>query len=330
MGDVALTVPVIKQVLAEYKDTTIVFLTKKTFIPIFGNTERLEFVTPDLKNYKGFVGLLKLFREIKKQQNISKVIDLHDVLRTKLLRFFFMFSFVKTYKINKGRKQKRKATRKHNKELKLLKHSSIRYFDVFKQAGLKVTPDLNYINNKELYSQNINENIKFKTKNIGLAPFAFHKQKTYPVEMMEVVVKELNNRDFGIYIFGGGNLEKEIAEGFEQKFENVVSLVGKYDLNTELQIIKSLNIMLTMDSANMHLATLTGTKTISIWGATHPYLGFYPYGNLHEKIFIQISEKELTCRPCSVFGKKECYRGDLACMNNIEPEQIIKTIIQNI
>ena len=100
-------------------------------------------------------------------------------------------------------------------------------------------------------------------------------------------------------------------------------MAGKLSLKEELLKIAGLEIMISMDSANMHLASLVGTRCISVWGATHPYAGFLGYGQ-HEDDVIQV--KDLTCRPCSVFGDKKCYRGDWACLHEINIQQIMDKI----
>ena len=78
--------------------------------------------------------------------------------------------------------------------------------------------------------------------------------------------------------------------------------------------------MLAMDSANMHLASIVDTPVVSVWGATHPIAGFYGWHQLPENA---IQVENLACRPCSVFGNKECYRGDYACFAGITPQMII-------
>ena len=83
-----------------------------------------------------------------------------------------------------------------------------------------------------------------------------------------------------------------------------------------------LNAMLSMDSANMHMASLVATPVVSVWGATHPYAGFMGWGQKPENI-VQV---ELDCRPCSIYGQKPCLRGDYACMNMIKPEIIVEKI----
>ena len=81
--------------------------------------------------------------------------------------------------------------------------------------------------------------------------------------------------------------------------------------------------MVSMDSANMHLASLVDIPVVSIWGATHPYCGFKGWRQNDENI-IQLP---LTCRPCSVFGDRPCHRGDYLCLNGIKPAIVTDKIL---
>ena len=87
-----------------------------------------------------------------------------------------------------------------------------------------------------------------------------------------------------------------------------------------------IDVMVSMDSANMHLASLVGTTVVSVWGATHPYAGFMGW-NQKEENAVQVT---LPCRPCSIFGNKPCRRGDYACLRQIEPSDIIQKIENNL
>ena len=111
-------------------------------------------------------------------------------------------------------------------------------------------------------------------------------------------------------------------EKWEQTYPHVISVAGKFKMSQELALMSHLDVMLAMDSGNMHLASLTGVPVVSIWGATHPYAGFMGWGQ-SEANAIQLS---LPCRPCSIFGNKPCLRGDYACLNQITPRQIIQKV----
>ena len=84
-----------------------------------------------------------------------------------------------------------------------------------------------------------------------------------------------------------------------------------------------MDTLISMDSANMHLASLFGVPVISVWGATHPFAGFYGWAQPADNA-VQI---DLYCRPCSVFGNKPCYRGDHACMQQLPEEKIMEKVM---
>ena len=83
-----------------------------------------------------------------------------------------------------------------------------------------------------------------------------------------------------------------------------------------------LDVMVSMDSANLHLASLVNTSVVSIWGSTHPFAGFMGWNQSHDSVV----EVDLPCRPCSIYGNKPCLRGDWACMQNISPEVVVEHI----
>ncbi len=124
-----------------------------------------------------------------------------------------------------------------------------------------------------------------------------------------------------LFLFGGSN-DRMHFEAWEKEFTNVVNMAGRLSFKEELTLISNLHLMVSMDSANMHLASLYAVPVVSVWGATHPFAGFYGFGQNPANAV----QEELYCRPCSVFGNKPCYRGDWACMQIISPQQIINKI----
>lgn len=305
-GDVAMVVPVIKEFLAQHPDTEIVFVSRKNFVDLFDGIERLTFRGINLEEYKGILGIRRLALELEEEFSPDFVVDLHDVLRSKTLTFFLK----NTVSLNKGRTEKKQLTRKRNKIKKPLKPTPERYAEVFRKLGFSL----------EL-SHQLPENTSQKS-GIGFAPFAQHEGKMLPLETSLELVKQLSKNN-EVYLFGGGKKEVEVLSKWEEELKQVTSLAGKLSLKEELQKIANLEVMISMDSANMHLASLVGTRVISIWGATHYFAGFLGYGQ-SEKDIVEI--KDLPCRPCSVFGDKPCYRGDYACLHGIKVEDVLKKI----
>jgi ADP-heptose:LPS heptosyltransferase len=331
MGDVALTSPVIESVLEAHPDVKITFLSRGFFEPLFNKKPNFKFKSADLKgNHKGLLGLRKLYKELKLEE-FDAVLDLHDVLRTKVLGSFFKLSGTPVFTIDKGRKQKQQLI-DGKIRFQELKHTQERYLDVFARADFKTSlkPDAflrtetNQVVREVVSSFNLKENQKL----IGIAPFAAHESKELGLAKIKDLIKELTvKQSYFVVLFGGGKVEKEKLEQLATEFEHCESIVGKLQFNEELILIKQLDTMVAMDSGNMHLASLVGTKVVSIWGPTHPFLGFSPYNN--KDYMVQVSIEELPCRPCTVYGKlktesnKKCAR---KAMKGISIEMIMNKI----
>jgi ADP-heptose:LPS heptosyltransferase len=102
----------------------------------------------------------------------------------------------------------------------------------------------------------------------------------------------------------------------------VTVLAGKQSFAEELEIIKNLDLMVSMDSFNMHIASVLGVPVVSIWGATHPDFGFYPQQQPRSNALCA----NLPCQPCSAFGQKACRYGDYRCLTAITPEMVFQKI----
>lgn len=325
LGDIAMTIPVIESCAQAYPGTFFYVLSVQKVSGLFSIlSPNIRFIAADLHGkHHGIAGLWNLYRELR-TYSFDYIVDLHSVVRSHFLRLLFRLSTVKTVKINKGRHDKKKLTRLNNKILKPLISGHERYRQVFLKAGFHfdMIDELRTLTEANLPKH---ETLKSKITRIGIAPFAQHQGKRYPLTKMEAIVSALSKHDnTEILLFGGGKYESHICEEWCNKYPNLKNYAGKLSLNEELSIIKQLDIMLSMDSANMHLASLVGTRVISVWGATHPYAGFLGWKQQYDDVI----QQDLNCRPCSVYGNKPCYRKDFACMEAIEPKQIIDKIKQ--
>ncbi len=332
MGDVAMTVPIVASLARQYPSLKITVVSRP-FAKAFyeGLDKNIEFVGVDLKKeYVGISGLNKLYRKLK-AKSITQVADFHDVLRTKYLRLRFSLKGVQTAHINKHKAGKRDLCKKEHKVFIQQPSSFQNYLDVLKTLGYDIEPQHKsifapYGNIKPHYIYNKIEEKQENDRWIGIAPFAAHSGKMYPKEKMEEVIHNLStlHTTWKIFLFGGGKQELDVFYEWEKRFTQCVCVASKLKgLQEELSLMSKLDVMLSMDSANMHLASLVGTRVVSVWGATHPYCGFMGWAQKQADI---VQNNNLTCRPCSVFGNKPCYRGDFACMNTITPNEIIKKL----
>lgn len=323
MGDVAMTVPLIQQCLQQHPQLRITVVSNAFLQPLFEPMERCFFHPADLKGrHKGIGGMYRLYRELKQQQQFDAVVDLHDVLRSKMLRKYFVWKGVPIAVMNKGRAEKKALTRKENKNLQPLTSMHERYAQVFRESGFSIELHPH----QQVYPQAIiHPELQLGIPSgawIGVAPFAQYREKMYPLEAMKTVVKAIARPDRPVLLFGGKGQEASTLQEWANEIPNVFNLAGRLSFSDELNVISRLTCMISMDSANMHLASLFNIPVFSIWGATHPFAGFNGW-NQSPSHWIQ---SDLSCRPCSVFGNKPCFRGDWACMQTLAPLTIIKKI----
>jgi len=321
MGDVAMTVPVVKALLTQNPELQITYVSRPQFADFFANIPRLNFFTADLdNNYKSFTGIAKLYRQLKKHGKYDAVADLHNSLRTKILRRLFSLAGIPFAFIDKGRTEKELLTRFPNKVLKPLKRTVERYADVFRELGYGLELDHKLAKQPKPLTADIIAITGNKAQPwVGISPFAKHEGKTYPPEKMEEVINELSRQDIKVFLFAGSSIEKEICESWASTYKNVISVVQLLTMEQELILINNLDVMLSMDSAGMHLASLEGTPVVSVWGATHHFAGFLGYGQSEDNIVAD----DIECRPCSVYGDRPCFRKDYACMHRIQTKMIL-------
>ena len=320
MGDVAMTIPVLRALTQQHPELTITMLTRKAFFPFFRDLASVNLFEADVKGrHKGAYGLFKLAKRLN-ENKFYAIVDLHNVLRSKVLKKFLKCR--RFISIDKGRTEKRLLT--SGKIFKQLKTTHQRYADVFNGLGYKIDLSNPTFPEKKVLNEKLISIVGGDISNlIGLAPFAAHNSKMYPLDLMEEVIKKLSE-DYKIILFGGGIREKETLGEFESSYKNVINLAGKLSMNEELDIISNLDVMLSMDSGNAHIAAMLGVKVITIWGVTHPYAGFAPF-NQSEDYALLADRKKYPKIPTSVYGNK-FEEGYTQAAGTISPERVIEKI----
>ncbi len=346
LGDVAMVVPVVCSLARQYPDVRITVLSRGFARPFFeGLAPNIGFMEADLKReYHGIKGLNALYRRLAAKQ-FTAVADLHNVLRSGFLRMRFNLNHrYHVAHIDKHRKSRRRLVATDRKELVQLPSSFQNYADVLARLGYPVNIEFHSIfdntptgkGDLSLLPESLTSQLSPLTSHlspltchlsplIGIAPFAAHEGKVYPSGLMELVITMLVSQhpDARILLFGRGDRESRQFGEWCQRIPQCISVSEHLTgIQQELILMSHLDVMLSMDSANMHMASLVATPVVSIWGATHPYAGFMGWGQDSANV-IQV---DLDCRPCSIYGQKPCLRGDYACLNMIKPETIVEKI----
>ena len=337
IGDVAMTIPVIYSIAQENPNDRFTVLTQSFLKGLFINRPpNVDVIAINLKDSeKNLRGLIRFAWKLSKQQSFDAVIDLHKVIRSRIIAAVFRLRGISVYTINKDREGRKRIT-SDNPKLRtneVLTPMPEVYARTFQQARLNYKPQftslfanepnhLPTITSPTLTSLLSREGAQHL---IGIAPFAKHQGKIYPTDKMEQVIKLLSETrsDIKILLFGAPKgPETELMQSWEKRYNNCQVIAGKTSLSEEIAAIAHLDLLISMDSGNMHFASLVRTKVVSIWGATHPNAGFYGFG---QDLANAIQRNDLSCRPCSIFGDRPCHRGDWACLQ-IDPKTVVSKI----
>ena len=117
-------------------------------------------------------------------------------------------------------------------------------------------------------------------------------------------------------------MEQQLSELSNSK--NVVNVAGLLSFEEELDLISNLDLMLSMDSGNAHLAAMLGVKVLTIWGVTHPYAGFAAF-NQPQDFHLLPDREKYTQIPTSVYGNK--YPEDyMDVAGSIHPKEVVEKI----
>ena len=336
MGDAALLAPVVQAFTNLYPDVHITVVTRPKFAVFFAPFSNVCVVGADVSGrHKGLSGLFRLFQELRRMAAFDLIVDANENLRSAVLKRLFRMAGVSSVSLDKGRADKKALVRKEDKIRRPLLHSVERYADSFESAGYAIVLPESFSFVPAVAAET--ELSAFLERHhlpiggepwLGIAPFAQHVQKMWPFERLGPLLDQLYaDRPLRIFLFGGGSAEIAQLETLRQRFPQVIIVAGHLSLAAELALIRRLAGMLCMDSGNMHLAALSGVPVLSIWGATHTDAGFGPWGQGSDAI-IQIPTDVMTCRPCSVFGNVPCWRGDLACLNDISVAMVAGRVRQ--
>jgi ADP-heptose:LPS heptosyltransferase len=315
----------------------VTIVTRPKFAPLFYDIERVNVFPADVDyTYNGVFGMRDLFKTLIRKASYDVVIDMHDHMRTIILRTLFKLFFTDVVVFDKGRKEKKAFARKANKITRPLPHTIERYQSAFAEAGYPFTllaPPYFQLNESLQATATewlAHRGLEKKEKWIGIAPFAMHASKIWPLENYASLLENILHKiPAKFFLFGGGAREVKYFESLEKKFpEACVIVAGQLKIRQEIALMKHLDTMLCVDSSNMHLAALAGVPVFSIWCGTHPDIGFGPFGKMNT--ILQIAREELPCRPCSVYGRETCYVGGFPCQTRITAEVIAERLVKKI
>jgi ADP-heptose:LPS heptosyltransferase len=319
LGNVAMTVPVVASLSRRYPDDKFVVAGKKELGAMFASMPNVEFYEVD--NHLDWPGVIQIWRDLRNR--VDAVVDLQDVRRTRVLDLLMQMSGKRVTRVHYGRLRKQLITQ-FGKKSEPLPSEFERYSDAFRRAGLETDTGFVALPVNQAAAKVVKQRFGKKTgKWVGLAPFAKSRSNMLPYSVTKEVIQHLTkDENTRVFLFGAGEVECEMLRQWASVFPRTESIAGTLRLEEELELMRLLDVMICMDSANQHLASLVGLRAVSIWCATHPIIGFMGWKQDPKDI---VQRADLRCRPCACHGTNHCRYGNYAC-RQIEA----KTIIQHI
>lgn len=320
LGNVAMTVPVMASVSSRYPDDRFIILAKKELSAMFAAMPNVEYHEVD--NHLDWNGVIELWRTLRGK--VDAVIDLQNVRRTRVLDAFMRMSGKRVTTVRYGRIRKWLITvlgigKRHH-----LPSEFERYKDAFHRAGLESDDTFTALPVNKAAAKQVQKLFGAKTGRwIGLAPFAKSKSNMLPYRITKDIIEMLSSDEqTHIFLFGAGVIESEMLRQWSTVFPRTTCVASLLKLSEELELMRTLDVMICMDSANQHLSGLVGLRAISVWCATHPMIGFAGWKQSPDDI---IQRHDLRCRPCTCHGTNHCRYANYAC-REIEATTIIQHI----
>jgi ADP-heptose:LPS heptosyltransferase len=316
IGDVAMTVHAVRSLREKYPDLGITLGTRKRLAGFYEGVKNINFLFFPEK-----AGICDIFRFVSKAKStgFDFTADLQNNLRTTIIRLLMRLGGSKVASYKQMTIAKWRVRRRFRKDLTPLRNNVLRFCDVFAALGFPV-PDPEVIREVRPVPAGFGSK---KGIWAGIAPFSRKEKKIYPLDSCAELIRLMSSRFDKVFIFSGPGKEKMFCEEMMSIFPCVETVFGRTDLAGETALISNLDILVTMDSATMHMATLTGAPYVAIWGGTHPSTGYSAYGADWKRNYIQV---DLPCRPCSSYGEGSCRYGDFHCLEMISPNMIIQQI----
>ena len=319
LGDVAMTLPAIYSLARRRPDLKITVATRPFFARVFQNRpSNVEIFEVDFKGrHRGIRGMLRLLGDLRRLRP-TKVADFHNVLRSWIIDWSFRLRGTSVKMLDKNRRARRRLFSKKESQRSYVD----RYVDVVRALGYDCPLTFNSI----FEGASPKSPIEPAHPAVGVAPFARYYNKTYPPELMRDVCRRLAAKGVNVYLFGARGSESDQLNQWANDHRLIHNVAGQFSLEEELALMSRLDLMVSMDSANQHLAALAGAPVITIWGSTTPACGFMAYRQSADDAIVS----NLSCQPCSVAGGPVCPLGHLDCMVSLPPQRIVDRVMEKL
>ena len=336
IGDIVLALPIVQLLREASPRADITFVTIPTAAAILENHAAIyEVISYDKRgNDAGVSGMLRLAKRLR-SENFEVAVVPHRSFRSATIvwlariprRIGFSTSaapwlFTDIVKYDKNRHE-------IDRNLSLLQPLGLAYTGNELPTLYPSTDDIRVVD-RLLFLRERNNPLFRQGNLVGLAPGSVWNTKRWPREHFIELGKMITADGCALILIGGAG-DTELCEKIERMIgsNNVMNAAGKLTLLQSADLIRRCSVLVSNDSAPMHLAVGVRTPVVALFGATVPTFGFAPRG----KNDVVVGTQGLSCRPCSIHGGDLCPIETFVCMKELKPELVytkVKAVLDSV
>lgn len=158
---------------------------------------------------------------------------------------------------------------------------------------------------------------------LAMAPGTIWNTKRWPKERFAELARKLGEEGCSVVLIGSGE-DRSLCDEIQQLAASryVLNTAGRLSLLQSAELIRRSGLIVSNDSAPMHMGVAVRTPVIAVFGATVPAFGFSPYGDRD----VIVETLGLKCRPCSIHGGDSCPIKTFDCMMNIDAARVLHLV----
>ncbi len=318
IGDLVCITPVLRALYMQ-RGAEIYLVVKRQFAELFQ-------YNPYVKEVIGFEGRLYPLLRLLKRTSWDYVLDLHNVLRTRLITLALRLSGCVRYRILRTDKRsvRRRVYALLHRRFPPIPHIVSRHFEAVRLLGVEWDGG-----GLDLFipAEAFRICARVPRRYVVVAPWGTHPCKSLPFSTVVGLIRQLLQRTD--VVLTGGRKEERFAQRICEEVSSdrwgcrhrLVNLVGATSLLELGALIARANHVYTVDTSVMHMACALGRSLTIFWGCTVPQLGMPPFLDwLDRKVRVWSVFRNLPCQPCHTHGARVCPYQDLACLRFSEEE----------
>lgn len=307
MGDIVMTTALLRMLHLQL-GARIIYVTKQEYVTIIEHNPHIDKVIPYSGDVPSTVTLIR-------REKINLLIDLQKNLSSLRIR---MLLGLRTVAYDKRTVDKFRILTCRNKRIHLTSVVE-RYIEAMQTYG--VVNDglgLEYYFPPTMSQHSLVR--PSQRSSLAIVAGGTYATKRIPTHLI-LQLADLDTWD--IYLLGGSDTDVALTR---VGGDHIYNGINRLSWHQSASILRDVDIVVAGDTGLMHVSAALQKPLVVVWGSTAPRLGFAPYyGVSSDKRHIDVAQ-EMSCRPCSKYGRPDCPLGHMNCLNTIKSQDIIDAI----